>query len=247
LRSDDELLSHIRQQAGVRRQRRQRAIAAGSAAAVVLLLGAGALAATAGDDHEGVTADGGGTTTTEATTTTTTTTVPTTEETTTSTTTTTTTAPPPETTTTTEAPTTTTTEPPTTTTRPPIAPVTQSASTDGLTVTFTTYRDRARPGWVRIDARFVAARGSGAWMLIDWVGGGESNVYGDVPFGFGDRECYDTDLPADPDAGPLDVTLTAEHDFEGPTEGFVEPEVGVSHCTRDARTVSHRIDLPPVG
>jgi hypothetical protein len=82
-------------------------------------------------------------------------------------------------------------------------------------------------------------------MMINWVGGGESTVYGDVPFGYGDPECREPDLPPDPDAGPLDVTLTAEYD--GPTEGFVEPEAGISHCTGDARTVDHRIDLPPVG
>lgn len=245
MRSDDELLSHIRQQAGVRRQRRRRALAAGSAAVVVLLLGVGALAATGGDDPEGVTADGRGSTTTTETTTTTP--AETTTSSTTSTTSTTTTEAP-STTTTTETPTTTTTttEAPSTTTTAPIASVVQSASTDGLTVTFTTYRDRARPDWVRIDARFVAARGSRAWMMIDWLNSGDSNVYGDAPPGIGEPECYSPeDWPPDPDAGPLDVTLTAEH--EGPTEVFVEPKAGVSHCTNDMRTVSHRIDLPPVG
>jgi hypothetical protein len=241
LRSDDELLSHIRQQAGVRRQRRQRAVAGAAAAAVVLLLGAGALAASVADDPESVTTDQGETTTTEATTTTEDPTTTDGTSTTSSTTTTTTTTEPPAT-----EPAPTTTEDPTTTTQPPIAPVVTTASTDGLTVTFTTYRDRARPGRVRIDARFVAERGSGAWMKVSWLPpDGEDRYYGDVPVGLGEPECDSLDdWPPDPDAGPLDVTLTAEYEYaEGSVTDFVEPFAGISHCTNDARSVSHRIDL----
>ena len=239
MRSDDELLSHIRQQAGARQQRRRRALAAGTAAAVVLLLGAGALAATGRDDHEGVVADGrGSTTTTEAPTTPTE--IATTASTTTTSTTTTTTAP--ESTTTESPTTTTTTEAPTTTTGPPgIEPVTETSVGDGIVLTVTATQDRARPGWVDLAVRIQADHGSGPSGAVIWGQDGTP----DTPFGVW-AEYYPTDCPdltdedpttnpsPDPSAGPVDQTFTFSSEYlDGPGEVRLHVTADVSFCTSD--------------
>lgn len=249
MRSDDELLSHIRQQAGVRRQRRQRAVVGAAVAAVVLLAGVGALAASGGDDTEGITADGPGTTstteeptTTEAETTTTSTTTSTT----------TTEAAPP---TTTEAPPATTTEPPatttppTTTTLPPLPDLVETATRQGLTLTATLQRDPARPGWVRLTARIRTAHGSAPHGDVDWDDDGLSHTFGPFPMDFATPECRpDTnpDLAPDPDAGPVDETFTIEGEIT-PGADFdqrIPVTAAVSHCTADAAVVSVELLVP---
>jgi len=246
LRSDDELLSHIRQQVGVRRQRRQRAVGGVAAAAVVLLLGAGALAASSDDPDESVKAEDGGSTTTEATTTTEEGSSTTDGTTSTTASTTTTTPPstdpiPTESTTTTETP---------TTTEPAIPPVSQTSAGDGITLTVTATQDRARPGWVDFTIRIEDDYGSMASGNINW---GQID-HPSTDFGawaaYEATECDDlidddptTDTAPDSEAGPVDETFTFSHEYVNymadgqPGEVQVGVHAFTSFCTTDvART-----------
>ena len=242
MRSDDELLSHIHQQAGVRRQRRQRALVGAGAAAVVLLLGAGALAAGTGDDGgEVLDADRAGTTTTTTAVdpTTTTADVPTTA------TDTTTTAP------TTTAPTTTVPEEPSTTapttvppstTAVPAAPtvVSQTDVGEGIAMTVTAAQDPARPGWVDVTVRITADHGSGASGSVTWEEGATPEHFG--PWAAHQPTSCDelidddptTDTRPDPGAGPVDDTFTFSHRFDGASRRVTIVVDGyVSFCTTD--------------
>ncbi len=245
MRSDDELLSHIRQQTGIRRQRRQRATVGAAAAAVVLLLGIGALAATGGGDSEGVTADGPGSTstTTEAPSTSTSTTSSTTTTSTTSTTTT--TAPVETTTSTTEAA-------PTTTTQPPIAPVTGTATRVGLELTATATQDRTRPGWVEVAVRIVDDHGSTPSGGIQWLRGESTPEYFGAWAPYMPTSCDDlidddptTDTRPDDGAGPMDQTFTFSHQYDR-TNGVVTINVDVmtSFCTTDSEAVALDLVVP---
>ena len=253
MRSDDELLSHIRQQAGVRRQRRQRAVAGAAAAVVALLVGVGALAATGGDDGETVKAeDGPSTTTTEAPTTTE---VPTTAEDTTtttstsSTTTPTTTAPPD-----TEPPPTTTEPPPTTTAPESIAPVSQTAVGDGITMTVTATQDLRRPGEVTLTIRIQADHGSAPSGYVDWdVATWGPDVEADEFDGFGGFEddvpldCIPDEaapLRPDADAGQVDATFTKVHGYGGRTGPLTLRVLGdVSWCTTDEASTDLELEI----
>ena len=243
MRSDDELLSHIRQQAGIRRQRRQRALVGAGAAAVVLLLGAGALAAGTGDDGgEVLDADRAGTTTTTTAVdpTTTTADVPTTAADTTTTTAPTTTAPTP---TVPEEPSTTapTTVPPSTT-AVPAAPtvVSQTDVGEGIAMTVTAAQDPARPGWVDVTVRITADHGSGASGSVTWEEGATPEHFG--PWAAHQPTSCDelidddptTDTRPDPGAGPVDDTFTFSHRFDGASRRVTIVVDGyVSFCTTD--------------
>ncbi|QYG91503.1 hypothetical protein HC251_02990 [Iamia sp. SCSIO 61187] len=244
MRSDDELLTHIRQQAGIRRQRRQRALVGAGAAAIVLLLGAGALAAgTGGDAGEVLDADRAGTTTTRVEDPTTTD-APTTEAETTTTGTPTTTAPPttvPEgpPPTPTDAPTTTSPPPPTV---PPAGPETVSRTDvgDGITMTVTATQDPARPGWVDLTVRITADHGSGASGSVTWEEGAAPEHFG--PWAAHQPTSCDelvdddptTDTRPDASAGPVDDTFTFSHRYDGGARSVALVVDGyVSFCTTD--------------
>ncbi|HEV7721557.1 MAG TPA: hypothetical protein VGO60_09740 [Iamia sp.] len=252
MRSDDELLSHIRQQVGVRRQRRRRAVGGVAAAAVVLLLGAGALAASSDEPDESVKADDGGSTTTEATTTTEE--GSSTTDGTTSTTASTTTAPPSTDPTPTEP--TTTIETPTTT-EPGIAPVSQTSAGDGITLTVTATQDRARPGWVDFTIRIEDDFGSMASGSISW---GQID-HPETPFGawadYYPAECDElidddptTDTAPDREAGPVDETFTFSHEYVdyGVDDRPGEVQVGVhaftSFCTSESASTDVTMLVP---
>lgn len=246
MRSDDELLSHIRHQAGIRRQRRQRALVGAGAAAIVLILGAGALAAGTGDDGgEVLDTDRAGTTTTTAAVDPTTTTAPTpTTEAETTTTAPTTTAPAPTVpeqppTTATEAPTTTAPPPPTV---PPAGPetVSQTDVGDGITMTVTATQDPSRPGWVDLTVRITAEHGSGASGSVTWEEGAAPEHFG--PWAAHQPTSCDelvdddptTDTRPDPGAGPVDDTFTFTHRYDGGARSVALVVDGyVSFCTTD--------------
>lgn len=243
MRSDDELLTHVRQQAGIRRQRRQRALVGAGAAAIVLLLGAGALAVGTGDDGgEVLDADRAGTTTTTiAVDPTSTTAAPTTEaDTTTTTTAATTTAPP---TTVPEEPTTTApTDAPPPTTAPPAGPETVSRTDvgEGIAMTVTAAQDPARPGWVDLTVRITADHGSGASGSVTWEEGASPEHFG--PWAAHQPTSCDeltdddptTDTRPDPSAGPVDDTFTFSHRFAGGARPVAIVVDGyVSFCTAD--------------
>lgn len=255
MRSDDELLSHIRQQAGVRQQRRQRAIAGAATAAVVLLLGVGALAATGGDDGETVQADDAGPTTTEATTTTEEPTTTTSTSTTTST-----TAAPPPPTTGPPAPTTTTEPPPTTTAPADLAPVSKTKVGDGITLTVDAIRDPARPGEVTLEIRIQAEHGSSPAGFVDWDATGASSSYQEDYDGFG---AFEADVPLDcqeaidaetgdgpplePDAnaGPVDTTFTKTFSYGARTgEVRLSVHANTSWCTADGAFTGFDLVVP---
>lgn len=245
MRSDDELLGHIRQQAGIRRVRRQRLVAAGATAAVVGLLGIGAVAATAGTGASDQVQAGEGdptTSTTDATSTTTeappTTVGPTSTE---VTTTTSTTAPPVDTTAPPPAPTTTEAAPPPTTAPAPIAPVSETAVSDDLVLTATATQDRARPGWVEVTVHVTAGHGSGPSGGVQWTyGEGEPEYYGVwapyLPTSCDEQidDDPETQIEPDPSAGPVDETFTFAHQY-GTDLGRVAIGVDVmtSFCTTD--------------
>ncbi|HEX7133844.1 MAG TPA: hypothetical protein VF228_14810 [Iamia sp.] len=250
MRSDDELLSHIRQQAGVRRQRRQRAVAGAAAAAVVLLLGVGALAVNGGDGSETVKAEDGDPTTTDATTTTTEAPSTTEEATTTSTTSTTTTSPPD-----TELTPTTTEAPPTTTEAPPALP-SEVAVGDGISVEATVTAVEGRR--VTLSIRIRADHGSHPGGSVAW------DVSPSVLFGFwaedGPTDCDDlidgdpaTNPGPDPGAGPVDETFTVVADVTPVDEDAPVDEVSLSvygstsWCTSDEADVRVTLVLPRPG
>lgn len=252
MRSDDELLGHIRQQAGVRRQRRQRAVAAAATAAVVLVLGVGALAASTGDGSESVKAeDGGRTTTTSAPDTTE---APaTTDGTTSSTTTTSTTATPttaPSDTTTTEAPTTTSEAPTTTTTAPPMLP-SEVAVGDGITIEATVVAVDGPE--VRFLVRIRADHGSRPGGVV--LGGPSTPVYYGYFAEVGPVVCDDagdgapgSNLEPDPGAGPVDETLTFVAAID-PANAETELTVTAitSFCSTDEAEVSVDLVVPSSG
>lgn len=241
MRSDDELLSHIRQQAGIRRQRRQRALVGAGAAVIVLLLGAGALAAGTDDGGEVLDADRAGTTTTtSADHPTTTTDAPTTEADTTTTAAPTTNAP--RTTVPEEPSTTTPTTAPPPTTAPATGPetVSQTDVGEGITMTVTAAQDPARPGWVDLTVRITADHGSGASGSVTWEEGATPEHFG--PWAAHQPTSCDelvdedptTDTRPDPSAGPVDDTFTFSHRFDGGARRVAIVVDGyVSFCTTD--------------
>jgi hypothetical protein len=252
LRSDDELLSHIRAEAGVRRHRRQRAMVGAAAAAVVLLLGAGALAASVSDDDQSVMTQEGETTTTVEETTTTEEPTSTTEGET--TTTTTTTVPTETTTSTTEAAPPTTTAPPPTTTQPPIEPVTATNTHENITLTVTATQDRARPGEVALSIRIQSDNSSGPTGYTMWGDGTPMDGYSwfedDVWLDCPPEE--DPDNPGeylpyepDPNPGPVDETFTQTHTYGG-DPGTVEITVSaiVGYCYEGGDSVTVNLAVP---
>lgn len=248
MRSDDELLSHIRKEAGVRQHRRQRAMVGAAAAAVVLLLGAGALAASVSDDDQSVMTEEGETTSTVEETTTTEEPTSTTEAETTTTTTTTTTSPPVSDTVPPE------TEPPTTT-LPPIAPVSETSAGPEITLTVTATQDRARPGWVGLAIRVESPHGSSPTGYARWEG---EDVFEAEGFGWWEGGVWPDCLPPedpetgeflpyppDPDPGPVDDTYTEAHQYE-PDAGTVTIDVLaiVSYCYSDSSETSVTLEVP---
>jgi hypothetical protein len=234
MRSDDDLLAHVRREAGRRRRRRQ---AAAGALAAVVAIGLGSVAvAQLGDDGPSRVVSVDAPTTTAAPTTTehpATTEVPPTTSTT-------------ELPTTSAAPTTTSTMAPTTTTTlPPIEPVTRVVANGGLTVTFTARQDRSAPGVVDLEIRVQAARGSAPGGSVTWRDGEASEPFGASVDGPMDCQEAIDGVPLDPDpaAGPLDQTLRLRHDYgaTGPVRLFVLGSV--SFCTADAITAYGYWDL----
>lgn len=221
MRTDDELLAHVRSEAG-RRIRRRRA-AAGTVAAVVLLVGGAAVATSRpGGDQVQVRVEEGTTTTTDPTTTTS-------ESTTTSTST-----PSTTTTSTTSTPASTTTS----TTEPATPPGdTASITDDGLTLTLTAVQDPARPLEVVLTLRAQAEHGSHAGGGFTW-GDGTGEQYGS---GLGITDCIpeEGDPPPGPDpyAGPIDETLTFTHTYAAPGPVTVYADLGISLCTTDGNGV----------
>lgn len=238
MRTDDELLVHVRTEA-CRRLRRRRVVLSGVAMAVVAAFGALALARAGGDGGRVVTVDVPSTTITEVSSTT--------NEASPSTTidvgsTTATGAPAASTTSTTVAPSTTTSAS-TTTTLVPIGPVTSVARGDGIVVMATARQDPARPGVVSLDVRVQAAHGSDPGGRVVWRAGEVEERFG-APASI-DCGVYDptSTLPPDPAAGSLDVTFHLEHDYG--TRGLVllDFQAGVSDCTSDAAYAGDRVQL----
>lgn len=219
MRSDDDLLAHVRREAGARKVRRQRAIVGASVMVAVAVLGLAAVAAGNRADREQVQADDGGrprpTTTLEVDE------APdgTDEEVIAGPTTTSTTPDPGPTTTTAPEPAETT----TTTTEPrPIRPYSVTRVGDGITITVEALQDRARPGVVDLNIRIQADRGSAPGGTVSWDDGSGAAP---EPFGSavdGPMDCPDlvdddpaTEVGPDDRAGPLDETITLTHTYDG--------------------------------
>lgn len=233
MRSDDDLLAHVRREAGARKVRRQRALVGATVVVAVAALGLAALAAGGGPGREQVQADDGGrpqpTTTVDdgapeddgdivvtGPTTTTTTSEP-------------------ATTTTSEA------EAPvvtTTTAPPPIRPYSITRVADGITVTVEALQDRARPGVVDVTVRVQSDHGSAPGGFLTWGEGRTTDVFGGDPEGpmdcIPESEGGSDVRGPDPSAGPVDQTFTLSHTYDG--TGFtidLSTTAYVSFCTTD--------------
>ena len=235
MRTDDELLAHVRREA-TGRTRRRRAVV-GGAAVLVMAVGAGALAADRSDRH-GVATEPG--TTTEPTTTEPTTTEPST----------TTTAPPTATT----EPYATTTSPATTVPVDPRVTTTARGESNGLTVDVVAVQDRHRPGEVELTVRMRTARGGRPFGDVAWTSTG-------VPARFGVTEHLPPDeviecdelmwdppepLTPDPVAGPLDETYTLHHTYPPGVRTTVVITAWTSFCSLDQAVVDVVLDLQVV-